>query len=497
MNWQNSIGERMDRMSRFVKERGWGPLGSIVVHTMVILLLLGVTAPPQENEIEIQVRPLPPEKPEDPPDSKPPEQSINKPDTQMPDADPVRTSDDVVWDDLVEMPPDPVGRGGDGGGSANTGIGNGSKADGLGFQPDHVLSPLVMPGLYEPQRAGGTNGRAMLLIPRGGTKPGEEAVVKALRWLKDHQNEDGSWPGTDSPTAMCGLALLCYMAHGEIPASKEFGSTVEKAIRYLMYVQEPNGRFKNAGGNYVYGHAIAAYALAESYGMTQMLILKKPLEKAVQVIMDGQQAGGAFNYGYSKEGRRDMSVTGWQVQALKAAKIAGAENKGLDECLYKCVDGVKSFAGPGGGFGYDGPGASPTLTGAGILCLQFLRRGNDPAVESAFKATQDMLPAWPKDGGGTYGWYYMTQARYQKGGPLWTNWNKAMLPMLVKNQQADGHWESGSTHSACPVYDTALCCMCLEVYYRYSLTLTRQDEARRTPKNRNQADEELANGIAL
>jgi hypothetical protein len=84
-------------------------------------------------------------------------------------------------------------------------------------------------------------------------------------------------------------------------------------------------------------------------------------------------------------------------------------------------------------------------------------------------ATQNVLPAWPKEGGGTYGWYYMTQARFLQGGSAWNAWNKAMLSMLVNNQQADGHWESGSTHGACPVYDTVLCCLCLEVYYRHSV----------------------------
>jgi len=91
------------------------------------------------------------------------------------------------------------------------------------------------------------------------------AVLRALRWLKDNQNENGSWRGTDSPTAMTGLALLCYMAYGEDTSSKEFGDTVERAIRYLLYQQNNNGTFENCGQHYVYGHAIATYALAEWY----------------------------------------------------------------------------------------------------------------------------------------------------------------------------------------------------------------------------------------
>ena len=48
---------------------------------------------------------------------------------------------------------------------------------------------------------------------------------------------------------------------------------------------------------------------------------------------------------------------------------------------------------------------------------------------------------------------------------------------MVKNQEADGHWESGTTHHANNVYDTTLCCLCLEVYYRYLPTYEKADGA--------------------
>ena len=171
---------------------------------------------------------------------------------------------------------------------------------------------------------------------------------------------------------MTGLALLCYMAHGETPASKEFGKTVEKAIRYLMYNQNADGTFNNCGDNYVYGHAIAAYALAESYSMTRIVMLKDPAERAIQVIIDGQQDNGRWDYNYSKGDRSDISVTGWQVQASKAAKIAELGNPDLQRSLDMAVSGIKQMALPGGGFSYEAPPTrehADTLTGAGILCL--------------------------------------------------------------------------------------------------------------------------------
>lgn len=499
MNWTDRIDGEVERIRILVKEHGWGPLGSVLFHALVIVLLLGVNLPQSKDDIEIGPIIIDPsaDEPEPSCEAKPPKPPENPSEPSVEYQPPSIIEAQKTAPDF-EKTGNPLD-GGVGKGTADLGIGTGSMVDPVAFERAYSKSIYVLKSVYASRIAGGPGDGAGGAIrrPSGSASAGEQAVVKALRWLKDHQNDDGSWTGGGSPTAMCGLALLCFMAHGEIPASKEFGTTVEKAIRYLLYVQESNGRFRNAGANYVYGHAIATYALAESYGMTQMLLLKEPMEKAVQVIIDGQQAGGAFNYGYAKEGRRDLSVTGWQIQALEAAKLARAENKGLQECLYRCVAGVKSFAAPGGGFGYEGAGESPTLAGAGILCLQILDKGEDPAVMSALKATQGMTPAWPKDGGGTYGWYYMTQARYLRGGQLWDSWSKVVLPMLVQNQQTDGHWESGSTHSACPVYDTTLCCLCLEVYYKWSSILTRPDEVRRPPRTQIESDAKLSVGIVL
>ncbi|MEI6970882.1 MAG: prenyltransferase/squalene oxidase repeat-containing protein [bacterium] len=501
---QNPAAEdRMERFKRFIKERGWGPLGSLMFHALAVLLLVGFASNQIEEQEIVSVEVILDPKATEPEKVEEKKEEVVE-QMDMPTdviTEEVSDTDAVTTIENFEMPGDPTTTGGVGGGTANFGIGSGAEADGVGFEMAFVKSPLVMKGLYASRRAGGSGGRAGAIRRGGGSNAGETAVLKALRWLKANQNADGSWTGAGSSTAMCGLALLCYMAHGETPNSKEFGATVEKAIRYLMYAQDiGTGRFKDCGDNYVYGHAIATYALAESYGMTQMVILKEPMEKAVRVIIDGQQGGGAWDYQYSKGDRKDVSVSAWQVQALKAAKMAGSESKGLSEALYKAVDGIKSFAGASGQFGYNSgaeAGSYPQLNGAGMLCLEFLDRANDPAVESTLQATQNILPAWPKEGGGTYGWYYTTQARYQKGGPQWDAWNKAMLPMLVKNQNADGSWTSGSTHKSCPVYDTTLCCLCLEVYYRYLPTYIKPDEVKRAPKAGAEAEAKIASEIAL
>jgi hypothetical protein len=127
---------------------------------------------------------------------------------------------------------------------------------------------LKIPGIYVGKDNSGKKGRP----PGDGTHrstiarndPVEIRVVNALQWLKDHQNPDGSWSNS-YPVAMCGLALLTYLAHGDMADSPKYGATVQKAITYLCdrvnatgdgALVEPHCRG--------YSHAIATYALAEA-----------------------------------------------------------------------------------------------------------------------------------------------------------------------------------------------------------------------------------------
>ena len=103
-----------------------------------------------------------------------------------------------------------------------------------------IQSPLVMKGLFQGRSAGG---RAAALKNYGGQwgQYTEIAVIKALEWLKRKQNPDGSWG--PNKTAMTGLGLLTFLAHGETTSSEKYGQTVEKAIRFLISQQDAEGRF--------------------------------------------------------------------------------------------------------------------------------------------------------------------------------------------------------------------------------------------------------------
>jgi hypothetical protein len=68
----------------------------------------------------------------------------------------------------------------------------------------------------------------------------------------------------------------------------------------------------------------------------------------------------------------------------------------------------------------------------------------------------------------------VTQAKFQKGGADWDAWNRMFANELVQNQQRDGHWEGGEHGGT--VYTTTLCCLMLEVYYRYLPTYKKVED---------------------
>ena len=127
------------------------------------------------------------------------------------------------------------------------------------------VSSQGLPGLPGPMNARGTRGRSAAQQQYGAKPNSEQAVLKALRWLQTQQKTDGTW-GTTDEGAMTGLALLCYLGHGETPDnSPEFKVVVANAINALIAEGEKNeGRFSYfkdfSKQPSVYQHAICTYA---------------------------------------------------------------------------------------------------------------------------------------------------------------------------------------------------------------------------------------------
>jgi len=357
---------------------------------------------------------------------------------------------------------------------------------------------------------GDPNSRNRLLKRYGGGAKSEDAVAKALKYLAEKQNPDGSWGGkqsfsTGDAAALSSLTLLAFLAHGENFNSRQYGEKVNKGADFLCQLADmPDIEFAGKG----FGHAILTYALAETYALSGSLTLRRKLENRLRAIIERQNKFGSFNLNYDNspcpapssdeeaakvqtvvgEPLCDLSLLGWHIQAMTAAKNAGVKVEGLDKALQLTLEAlVKIHQAERGGFSqginmkrftYD-----PNLSAVGLLGTQLLNAGSSSPSRRAERILKNhghmSLPRWNKGKiFPLYRWYYQTQALFQaeRGrGKVWKEWNENLKKELLKHQKPDGSWHvPGGDKSFLlkdkddlTLYGTSLCALMLQVYYRY------------------------------
>lgn len=337
---------------------------------------------------------------------------------------------------------------------------------------------------------------AAIVKRMGGSSDTERAVAAALKWLAAHQSPDGRWDGehfddgcgrcggeTDiqADMALTGLSLLSFLGAGHTHIDDgPYRDVVRRGLDWLVTQQADDGDLR--GEETMYSHGIATIAISEALGMTGDSRLTTPVRRAVRFIdrARNRRAGG-WRYDPGQEG--DTSVLGWQVMALKSARLAGIDVP--DELfrvaaawLDRVSDGSQS-----GLYAYrPGRRYTPTMTAEGMFVRQLLGHGRGEArMRGSAEYVTQHLPDWD-DHLNTYFWYYATLAMFHTGGEQWTRWNDALTKQLVEHQAGDddatadgsgfgpaGSWEPIGEWApiGSRIYQTALCTLMLEVYYRY------------------------------
>lgn len=329
--------------------------------------------------------------------------------------------------------------------------------------------------------------RKELVERMGGSEATEQAVELALQWFAAHQADDGHWGARsfdhgcgecdgpakfDTDIAVTGLALLCFLAadHTHLKDGP-YRDNVRKGIDWICAQQQRNGDWR--GGESMYSHGIASIAIAETLGMTADPKLRQPVIDAVDFICRARNTEiGGWRYEPGQMG--DTSVLGWIVMALVSAKSAGITVP--DEVFpaaSRWLALVSAETRPGRYSYQPGQRFSPSMSAEGMYVQHLLGLNrNDPRMLGSAEYLHEHPPRW-RDAPSTYYWYYATLALYQHQGALWTRWNEMLTEQLLENQNktgpAAGSWDPVDSWSRIGgrVYQTALCTLSLEVYYRY------------------------------
>jgi hypothetical protein len=325
----------------------------------------------------------------------------------------------------------------------------------------------------------------ILHVPILGAPPDPEqrlvdaSITRALEYLAQAQLPSGSWrlDGYGEDTSGTSLAVMAFLAAGHIPNEGPYGLHITRGIRWVCAHQEANGMLVHRRSHGpMYSHGISTLMLAEAVGMVgeeDAALVRRALERGILLIVQAQavkkdirHAGG---WRYQVDSRdSDLSVTGWQVLSLRAAKDAGCDVPA--ECIDAAIAYVKRCSVRGNrGFGYEpGHGQTPVLTGTGITCLEVC--GEHEAPETVGGADWLLNNPLRYDANYFYyGAYYTGVGMAKLGGQYAEKTRTQLRELLLTAQQADGSWmpRHGSEHGAGKVYATSLAVLALTVEYHY------------------------------
>lgn len=323
--------------------------------------------------------------------------------------------------------------------------------------------------------------RADLLEKMGGSKETERAVALALDWFARHQDSDGHWSAQHfddrcghcndaaeikGDGAMTAMVLLCYLGAGHTHTTDgPYRDNVQRALSWLLARQDRVGDLR--AGETMYSQTVAAVALCEALAMTHDPVLTRPTQDAVAFVL-------ARAAGSQPKSDRDTSVLGWLVFTVESARRAGIDvPRATFDAAAKWLDYVAVPGSPGQYANSKGKPPTIAMTAEAMFVRQLLGHTRGEAMmEQSARFILRETPQW-KEGAPTFCWYYATLALFQHQGDAWKQWNEALVKELLAHQE-QSHEQAGSwgpqdewSRMGGRVYQTAVCTLSLEVYYRY------------------------------
>jgi hypothetical protein len=260
---------------------------------------------------------------------------------------------------------------------------------------------------------------------------------------------------------------MAFLGAGYTHRTGPFQKEIQNGLNYLIGRMRKSAYGGNLAEGSMYAQAIATIALAEALAMTGDPELKEPANQALSYIVSAQHEKGGWRYQPGQPG--DMTVTGWQLMAMKSCQFSGLEAP--RSTWIRAEEFVASLGTSGGShYGYQSTDQRPTCTAIGLLMRMYMGWDrNHGALQMGAGHIAELGPSKSD----VYFDYYATQVLQHLQTDDWPEWNRTLRDYLVQTQSQSGH-EAGSWYfpdkhneSGGRLYTTAMAIMILEVYYRY------------------------------
>jgi hypothetical protein len=330
-----------------------------------------------------------------------------------------------------------------------------------------LCSVCLLPGLWTLDQAalGGDEDIQMSPALR-------ESVDRGLRFLVDTQQADGSWSSASygRNVGENALALMAFMAQGNLPGEGPYADTVARAVHWLVAQQQPSGLIQytqqTRQAPVMYGHALATLALSEVWGHTRDRgedAVGATLRRAVDLIVQVQGPRGGWHY-QSTPRDGDTSVCVMQIMALKSAQQAGIFVP--SDTIGRAIRLIKTrYDHQRHGYGYNNDTFHYHHLGSSAAgtCIMLVTGEQDPTytLEPLEKLIATLEHAPDRIHWHFYYAYYTSICSYLAGDAVFKRWVAALEPWLLDQQLPDGSWSTST------VSDTAFGILAAAMPFRY------------------------------
>ena len=333
-------------------------------------------------------------------------------------------------------------------------------------------------------------GRSDPIAAQSDDEPTKAAIGRAIDFLLTQQKDSGAITMGQHDTAMTALSIMSMASVGTTASDPTpRGKAMRRALDFVLQDDRRNkeGYFGEKDGSRMYGHGITTLMLSEMLGMGADQQQDEKIERAcregIDLILKAQRRSkqGAYRGGwrYTPDAAdSDLSVSVWQLMALRSAKTDGIDvpSSAIELAIQYLKRSCTTPLDPSGtptkeitGFAYT-PGSGDiqySMTAAGILAMQVCGQYDSPLVAQATKWLQDHPPAW-----GTryflYGTYYYAQGMHQQGGEVAETARRLVREALLPKQNPDGGWTpEGEEAGGSRIYATSMAILSLSVDHHY------------------------------